>query len=234
MPIDFHPQGSAEWHEQRLGYVTASRFADVMTNPRSAADKPPRLSHSHRLADKTDKIAGKMSKTARSYMLDLLAERLTRVPQGPRENEAMRWGNEHEAAAVEVYEALTGLSCKKVGFRALPLEKWIGGSADRLVGRPGGLEIKCPFNTRVHLEYWLAGALPKDHVAQVQGLMWITGRGWWDFCSFDPRIADTRLAFFRVRVERDDDYISELSTRVLAFRDALDAAQKRLTEGMNV
>jgi len=224
---DFAPQGSAEWHQLRLGHVTASRFSDVMTNPRTKKQKD------------RGELLGSISKTAQSYMLDLLAERLTRVPQGPRETEAMRWGKEHEAQAVEVYEALTGATCEVVGFVKLPGENWIGGSPDRLVtdlGKHdplGGAEIKCPFNTRVHLEYYLAGVLPKDHVAQAQGCMWITRRTWWDFVSFDPRIPDTKLALFRVRVERDDDYISELRTRVLAFRDALDAAHSKLTEGLN-
>lgn len=222
MAIDA-PQGSQAWHDARLGKVTASRFADVLPASRTTS---------------------RWSKTAQSYMMDQLAERWTQSPQGPRENEAMRWGHTWEPEAVKVYAADQGLTCyeggtpppwdvNQVGFIDHPTEKYIGGSPDRLVGDDGGLEIKCPFNTRVHLEYYLGGGMPKEHVAQVQGLLWITGWEWWDFCSYDHRIPDYKLALFRVRVERDEPYIDKLSAKVIAFRDALLAMDETLTEGLN-
>lgn len=210
-------QGSPEWHAKRLGKVTASRFADVLTQPRAKAAKE----------------RGDVSATARSYMLDLLAEKWTLKPQGPPENAAMRHGTQMEPSAVAMYEAVTGCTCQAVGFVDHATEKGIGCSPDRLIGEDGGLEIKCPMNARIHLEYYLGGVVPKDHIAQVQGGLWITGRKWWDFASYHEDIQDTKLALFVVRVYRDEDYIAELSDRVVAFRDALDAANQQLVEGLN-
>ena len=75
--------------------------------------------------------------------------------------------------------------------------------------------------------------VPKEHVAQVQGHLWIADRKWWDFVSYDPRIADQKLALFCVRSERDEAYIENLSCCVIAFRDALMTALTQLTEGLN-
>ena len=133
----------------------------------------------------------------------------------------MRWGIDNEPVAVEVYEHKTQLQCQAVGFIQHPSEPMIGGSPDRLVGEEGGLEVKCPYNTRVHLGYMLGAVLPKEHWAQVQGLLWITGRRWWDFASYDPRIDKLRLALFITRVQRDEQYIERLARAVFAFGDKL-------------
>jgi len=211
---DFAPQGSPEWHAERLGHVTASESEVLMKTPKTKAGK-----------------ARGWTDGAQSYLLTLLGELLTGLPVIPRENDAMRWGHDQEPEAVKVYQEWTGRKVQMAGFMKHQTERLIGGSPDGLVDDDGGLEIKCPWTTRVHLEYLLGGDLPKEHVAQVQSLMWITGRQWWDFMSFDPRIpAGASGWLFFVHVERDEDYISELSTRVLAFRDALDAAHKQLAE----
>lgn len=211
-------QGSPEWHAARLGRVTASRFADILTEPRSAADKK----------------AGNLSATAQSYLLDLVAETLTGQCQGFEGNKATQWGNDNEPAAVEVYEAVTGHVCHEVGFVEHPVDALIGGSPDRLIAEDGGLEIKCPFNTRVHLGYLLDGALPREYEAQVQGLLWITGREWWDFVSYDPRIPDVSLSLFCVRVERDELFIRDLERKTFAFAAKLaDITKNLLMRSMN-
>jgi putative phage-type endonuclease len=200
-------QGSPEWHAARMGRITASRFADVLTQPRSEANRE----------------AGNLSATAESYMLDLVAEALTGEPQGPRENEAMRWGHLYEPEARAVYSELTGWDVTEVGFIVHPDLPEVGGSPDGLVDDgdgSGGIEIKCPFNTRIHLGYMLAGELPKQHIAQVQGLLWITDSDWWDFVSYDPR-CDWPTSMFRVRAYRDGAYIEKLAKSVVNFRDRL-------------
>ena len=199
----FHEQGSPEWHAERLGKVTASRFKDILTLPRS----------------KKDREAGVLSATARSYMMELVAEVLTGLPQGPKTNAAMQWGKDWESAAADVYAETTGRELQEVGFTLLPGDSMIGGSPDRLIGADGGLEIKCPFNPCIHLETVYSGVVPKEHIPQIQGYMWETGRKWWDFESYDPRIEDVGIASFIRRVERDDEYIADLSQKVTAFRD---------------
>jgi hypothetical protein len=53
-------------------------------------------------------------------------------------------------------------------------------------------------------------------MAQVQGQMWITGRKWCDFVSFDPRLPENANIFI-TRVQRDEAYIRELEALVKAF-----------------
>jgi len=66
-------QGSADWHSLRLGKVTASRVKDVLSKGRGTAT----------------------SKTAETYMMELLAERLTGQAKPFFENDAMRWGTQY-------------------------------------------------------------------------------------------------------------------------------------------
>jgi hypothetical protein len=46
--------------------------------------------------------------------------------------------------------------------------------------------------------------------------MWITGRQWWDFASYDPRMPK-HLRLFVQRIERNDEYIQNLEKEVIAF-----------------
>lgn len=205
------PQGSEAWHAARRGKITASRFDDVLTQPRSKAAK----------------AAGEMSKTANSYMLEIIAEMLTGIDQGPPTTFAMEHGNTFEPEAREVYENRFGVKVEQCGFITHPEHPEIGCSPDGFVGDEGGIEIKCPFNTAIHLGYVLAGELPKDYAAQVYGGLWITGRTWWDFVSYDPRIPDLNLALWHCRLHRGDPTIpfivkdQQLDTAVLRFKDQL-------------
>jgi hypothetical protein len=210
-------QGSADWEAARIGRITGSRFADILTQPRS----------------KKDKEAGALSKTAESYMLDVIAERLTgEAQEAPIPQRYVEWGHEHEPHARVVYEDLTGSEVKQIGLLAHPDDLNIAGSPDGLVGADGGLEIKCPYNSRVHLGYLLGGVLPKEYEAQVHGYIWMSGRDWWDFVSFDPRFVDAGLhvALFRVRVLRDDDWCARLDEAVFAFRDKLEETLQTIRE----
>ena len=198
-------QGSPAWREFKLGKVSASRFKVVLTEAKTKAARE----------------RGELSVAANKYMLELGAEILTKQDQGIPATWAMQWGIDNEPAARDLYSELMGVEVKQVGFVSHPDEPMIGGSPDGLVGDNGGLEIKCPANTGVHLAYILGGELPKEHVAQVQGHLWISGRSWWDFVSYDPRIKDLRLALWQLRIHRDEPYIANLENAVFAFRDKL-------------
>jgi hypothetical protein len=53
-------------------------------------------------------------------------------------------------------------------------------------------------------------------MAQVQGQLWLTGRRWCDFVSFDPTVPENARLFIE-RIERDDQYIADLEAAVSAF-----------------
>lgn len=195
-------QGSAEWLEARLGLASASRFKDILSEPRSKADKE----------------SGKLSETAYSYMCELAAEVLT-GKQAELSGKALEWGAENEPEARNLYD-MTRDDVEEVGIILDDSGKY-GASPDGLVGDDGMIEIKCPYNSVNHLKTVIAGEMPKEHMPQVQGNMMINGRQWCDFISFDPRI-EGKGRFFVVRVERDDEYIAKLQDKLTNFVNKLD------------
>jgi hypothetical protein len=198
-------QGSAEWLYERVGYCTASRFKDVMNKLKS----------------------GKPGEKRQTYLMELVVERITGQPADHYASAAMLWGEEQEMKSRMDYESQTGAMVEEVGFIKHPTLKWIGGSPDGLIGEDGGWESKSPFNSAHHL-YTILDGMPEEHMPQVQGLMWITGRKWWDFQSYDPRLPD-HLCRHVQRIYRDSGYIAALSAEVIAFTHEVEALVLRLT-----
>lgn len=199
-------QGSEAWLAERAGHATASRFCDVLATVKTgeAADR-------------------------RKYRIQLVTERLTGVASTSYENDAMRWGKALEAEAREAYEAHSGEVVKQVGFLKHPKVEWTGASPDGLIGSAGGLEIKCPYESSVHVLTLQGGIMPTEHRAQVQGNMWVTGRQWWDFVSYDPRMPP-KLRLFVQRVKRDEVYIATLAEAVGKFLGEVDKQLRALME----
>lgn len=197
-------QGSPEWLRSRIGIVSASRFKDVLTEPRS----------------KTDKEVGNLSVTAETYLYELVSMILT--DDAPNfSSAATDWGNENEPLARLEYSMMTDNNVVETGIFFHDNRK-AGASNDGVVDDDGMVEIKCPFNTVNHVRTVVSGDMPKEHMPQVQGNLWINGREWCDFISFDPRIeGDGRL--FIKRIYRDETYIKNLERRVLAFIQKLDS-----------
>lgn len=185
-------QGTLEWRAARAGHATASRFADVMA-----------------------KVKLGEAKTRQDYRWELVTERLSGIPLEQYQSKAMRRGNELEPEARAAYEAETGVLVRKVGFLNHPEVQWCGASPDGLIDDDGGLEIKCPDNPVIHVQT-IHGGMPDEHRPQVQGGMWVTGRKWWDFVSYDPRMPED-LQLYVQRVKRDDAYIEKLAAEVGVF-----------------
>lgn len=198
-------QGSAQWLAARAGHVTASKLKDVIA-----------------------KGKGGEAAVRRTYRVQLVTERLTGLPQESYKNAAMEYGTETEPQARMAYEAITGRMVLEKGFIKHPEIDWLGASPDGLVDDVGGVEIKCPFNSAVHVETLSAG-MPKEHMPQVQGCMWVTGRKWWDFISFDPRMP-WHLRMYVQRIEREQVYIDMLASEVGIFLKEVDAMTKQLME----
>jgi hypothetical protein len=56
--------------------------------------------------------------------------------------------------------------------------------------------------------------LPPEHIEQIQGGLWVTGRKWWDFISYHPDFPED-LRIYIQRVERDEEYIQRLEAACL-------------------
>lgn len=194
-------QGTPEWYQARCGRATASRFADVLAIIKSGE-----------------------AATRRNYRAQLVCERLTGVPADSYQSIEMKYGTENEPYARIAYEAKTGATVLQCGF--LPhAELMSGASPDGLIGFDGGVEIKVP-NTATHIDALLNGMDP-GHLPQIQGGMWITGRKWWDFVSYDPRMPE-RFQLYVHHVLRDQKYIDNLEAEVRRFLRDVDSVIERL------
>lgn len=182
------------WRRARAGVVTASRFGEVLAFG----------------------AKGQPLKARQDYLGQIVVERLTGEPFSMIIAQALGWGTDLEPYAVAAYEARTGLLVAPGNDLVLhPDVLGVGATPDGLVGEDGGFECKCPASSIVHLRTILEG-MPVEHVPQVQGGMWVTGRRWWDFVSYDPRMPE-RMRLHVQRIERDERYIARLEEAVLAF-----------------
>lgn len=200
----FLEQGSDEWKAARLGHVSASNVAAVMSKTKDGGE----------------------SATRRTYKIKLVAERMTGLAQETYKNAAMEWGNEQEPFARMAYESMKGLLVDKTGFWKHPSKEWIGVSPDGLVGDDGLIEIKCP-NTTTHLEYLWDEVVPTEYRKQIQMQLWVTGRQWCDFVSYDPRLPQKNQLFIK-RCERDEKLIAMMEQEVDVFLGEIQAIIDKL------
>jgi predicted phage-related endonuclease len=163
---------------------------------------------------------GKESQTRYKYKVKLVAERMTEASQDSYSNSYMEWGIENEQFACIAYEAAKEVFLEKTGFWLHPTTKWVGVSPDRLVGDDGLVEVKCPATT-THLNYIFDGKVPAEYVKQIQAQLWVTGREWCDFISFDPRLP-RRNQLFVVRCGRDEKLIKEMEAETIKFLDEVE------------
>lgn len=224
-------QGTAEWKQDRAGYVTGSGFADAIGKRKD----------------------GKAYLAARqTYKLQLVVERLTGIPAREITATPLDWGKDHEDEARIAYEMRMDAQgelvfVERVGFQEHGSIPWVGTSPDGLVGDHGMIEIKAPYNSGEHITTLInaSGALasalagtsmnvplvmmPEQHVAQVQGNLWVLERDWCDFVSYDPRVPK-HLQLYVSRIYRDDKFIAALEAEVLKFLDEVEESVAMLLD----
>lgn len=190
-------QGTEEWFSARLGIPTASMFSVLLSGRKDAKDK----------------------KTRQTYMMKLAGEIITGEPAESYTNLHMERGKVMEDEARDLYAFMSDADPVRVGFiKAFGA----GASPDSLIGDDGGLEIKTAL-AHIQVDRLLNGTLPPEHKAQVQGNLWVSGRKWWDFCSYSPK-----LPMFTLRVERDEEYIKEIAAGVAEFNKDLAEMVERI------
>lgn len=198
-------QGSPEWFKARLGKVTASRVSDVVSKTKSG-----------------------YSASRAKYMAQLLIERITGQPVESYTNPAMERGIEQEQFARAAYEAKANVLVDECGSFDHPSISMSSASPDGLVNQDGQVEIKNPMS-HTHLETLITKKVPGDYVIQMQWQMACTGRKWCDFVSYDSRMPE-HLRLFVQRVERDDEFITELEKEVVKFLNELEEKLNKLKE----
>jgi putative phage-type endonuclease len=196
-------QRSAEWHQMRLGKVTASRVADILAKTKTGP-----------------------SASRQNYLIELALQRTTGVIQESYSNAAMEWGTQTEPQARVAYEVATHNFVDQVPFVDHSTIAWFGCSPDGLVSDNGLVEIKCP-NSATHWEYFKYNRPPTKYVIQMQAQMACTGRDWCDFVSFDSRMPE-RSQLLVVRVDRDDAFIAEMEAEIKQFLDEVETEVKQM------
>lgn len=205
-------QRTHAWLMARVGHATGSRFKDVMA----------------RLKPKKEGERGAAAQARIDYMAELAVERITGEPTQHFVNSYMQWGIDQEPLARNRYIEQTGAEVDEVGF-IRHAELAAGVSPDGIVMLEGLIEIKCPTSAN-HIATVRSG-MPSQHIAQVQGAMWITGASWCDFISFDPRFP-RGLDLYVQRIERDQKFIDSLEAEVRLFLAELDEITASLKEKM--
>lgn len=203
------PQRSPEWHQARVGILTAS-VADALT----ATGK-----------------GGKESAARRDLRCRLALERITGV-SGERvfDNPDMQRGRELEAEALAAYETRTGTMLDALGFVSwddLP----IGCSPDGALMRNaetigGGVDVKAPRPAN-HLAYLKNPAsLIADYEAQMAHTLLVTDAPWWDLASYCPSFPRAACLLV-VRVLRSGP-LNHFIAEVPPFAQAVDVAAYEL------
>ena len=189
-----------QWRVDRLGMVTGSNFGKLVVKSK----------------DKKSYTLSK-SKTAKTLIYKIAWERL--LKQGNISNglgrlnissKETQHGNDYEGQAILKYQEVTG---NTVDYEQKFIRKddFIGGTPDGYIGKDGIIEVKCPWNGGNHLMSLLDKEVyNEDYVYQIQGYLWVTGRKWCDFVTYDPDLIDG-LQLNVIRVERCEETIAGIS-----------------------
>lgn len=202
-------QHSAAWYDARLGHVTASRVAEVISSKKN----------------------GEPRKAREDYKMELLIETLTGRPAEHYVSPAMDWGIETEKLAREEYKMAKGVEIDRIGYVLHPRIKRSGASPDGLIGEHTLVEFKCP-TTQTHMLYVIHDVVPDEYMPQMMWQMACTGRAYCDFVSYDPRVPDDFSLFIK-RVARDDSYIAQMERKVEEFIIELNDMCQRLMDLRN-
>lgn len=192
-------QGTPEWLALRLGIATASELDCLLVAGKGEAG---------------------FGVAAFTYMDQLIGERITEeAAELPFQTKATIRGHELEQVARGLYEDREGITAEQVG---IILNHGIGYSPDALVGTNGLTEIKTKL-PKFQIGVILAGEVPKEHIAQCQGGLWVSEREWIDFISYWPGIP-----LFVKRMYRDEAMIRKIAERVKTFYEILDERMNRV------
>lgn len=186
-------QGTDQWKEIRSGIPTASMFKAI--------------------------IAKGEGKTRKAYLNRLAAEIITGESIESFTSQAMQRGTQMEDEARSFYCFLKDVETTQVGFIKNGRK---GASPDSLIGIDGLLEIKTQRGDLL-VETILKDEFPPEHMAQVQGQLWVSEREWCDLIVYWPNMPQ-----FIKRIYRDESYINRLTQEIDRFNEELDKVVSKI------
>jgi hypothetical protein len=185
-------QGTDAWFQLKLGKVSASRVADILTKTKTGP-----------------------SASRQNYLIELALQRVTGVFEQGFTTQAMQDGIDRESQARIAYEVKTNEFVDQVAFIDHPTIEGFGCSPDGLVNVKGLCEIKCRGNAG-HWEVIKSGEIPKKYWIQQQAQLSCTGREWNDYVGYNPNFPERSQLFIK-RVYRDETFILEMEEQVKQF-----------------
>jgi hypothetical protein len=200
-------QRTEEWFHARIGSVTASAVAAVVTKMKKGGYYAER----------------------RNYQLKMVAEILRGDVLDNYVSPAMQYGIDNEPLARAAYEMECEEEVEHIGLVFHPTISRAAASPDGLVGTKGMVQFKVP-NSDTHIDYILGGVVPELYRPQMYWEMACAEREWNDFVSHDPRLPDKHLSTFIVRLERDDKIIADMETEVRIFLAEVDEMLAKIKE----
>ena len=220
-------QRTPEWYLARKGKITASEVYNLLGNHKeqmtdeelaefkTANPKSRVTTKEVPFNDATytylNKKVAEIFMSDEAYLEDVDAKQIN--------TRAVNHGIMYEALAAQVYDEEMCNPVTAAGF--IPLkgyESICGGSPDGLV-ELGIIEIKCPWNSDVHLDYCLLETpeqlkeLKLQYYAQIQLNIMVTGSNYGDFVSFDPRM-QKHLQLKVLRCPKDEEFCKMLQERI--------------------
>lgn len=197
---DLHDQRTDEWHEARLGRITASKIYDVISKTAKGAYTSKRDDYAYQLA----------------------AERMTGLQTRFFTNDAMLWGTETEPLALEFYAEYYGYTIKQAPFIIHQHMPFCGASPDGIVNDKWLVEIKC-LQTNTFLRVRKDGVPPPQYVAQCIMQMAVTSAPKVDLFMYDPRIIDPTKQFQLFVIDRDEEAIASMEHELVLFNDYVES-----------
>ncbi|AUR84275.1 restriction endonuclease type II-like protein [Vibrio phage 1.052.A._10N.286.46.C3] len=199
-------QGSIEWHNERFGSVTGTRFQSAIGAKMNRGNWV--------LNDK---------KVQDTLMAQLISERMSQNEIDDYKNKDMQRGHDLEPLAVSETGKYHGIEFQTCGMLYNPDIEFFKYSPDAVYFRDGlivgGAETKCPSGKK-HVQYMIEDVVPQEYFWQVAAPFVLDDQiEFWDFSSFDDRNYEREL--FTIRVVRAD-VIEWVEPARLALREFLD------------
>lgn len=244
-----------EWFTQRLGFITASEFHNLMKNHKEevhmSEEEIEQYKTEHPRAKNiptTKKVEMPFSDATYTYLDRKIMERYiphdgsdeTYVGLHDISNRAMQYGTDTESIARRTYAERMGYEILEVGFIQLEgYEKFCGVSSDGIVRHEkGGIEIKCPYNIEHHVENLLMQnvddlfQLRPEYYWQARLNMLAWNADWWDFVSFCPFVSHSKqLKVLRINRDKEVDamMISRIELAVSYMKKRIDELENAIT-----
>lgn len=228
--IDDIEQGTDSWFRCKAGVASASRSSEFSMEPK-LAPMPDKITyekegkqhaywHNDTCFSSTNKVTAQTELRESlprvygdmrwGYLAELVAQVATGLLPDEMSFKQCEWGKEWEDVARAHFELILGVDVDVPAFIYKDNEMRFGISPDGLIkGKKVGLELKCPYTTKVYIEFLTCDKIKKEYIEQCQYSMWVTGYEGWYFANYDPRMIDKSKRLHYVLIDRDQEFMDK-------------------------